>query len=359
VKGAPDDAAAAGEVAAQAEPADRFSAVLVAAVVLVTFALTGHAGQGRPAWLSISADALHLAAACAWLGGLVVLAWAFLPAAGGRHRGDVLPRWSRLAMGSVAVLVVTGTYQAWREVGSVAALLGTEYGRLVLGKVAGIVVLLALGELGRRWVRRHVSGPRPAPAGSGRLRRVAAPSEAGAPAAGRAGAVATAVSAPSDPPGPAAPEGSAPVLRLRESVLAEVGIGVAVLALTAALVSTVPARQDYAPPFSGAAVARSAEGETVRVAVEVSSPRVGTQTIRVRTTSDDGRPLPVSSVQGALLERDTGLGPVRAAFTGDPAAGVLAAEQVVVPTPGAWTLTLQVSTDPLTTYTASLTYDVR
>jgi copper transport protein len=149
------------------------------------------------------------------------------------------------------------------------------------------------------------------------------------------------------------------VLRLRESVLAEVGIGVAVLALTAALVSTVPARQDYAPPFSGAAVARSAEGETVRVAVEVSSPRVGTQTIRVRTTSDDGRPLPVSSVQGALLERDTGLGPVRAAFTGDAAAGVLAAEQVVVPTPGAWTLTLQVSTDPLTTYTASLTYDVR
>jgi copper transport protein len=56
-------------------------------------------------------------------------------------------RFSRLALMAVAVLVATGLYQAWREVGSVSALMDTAYGRLLLAKV---VVLLCVIGVARR-----------------------------------------------------------------------------------------------------------------------------------------------------------------------------------------------------------------
>ena len=52
-------------------------------------------------------------------------------------------RFSRLALAAVGVLVATGLYQAWREVGSVSGLTDTTYGRLLLAKVA--ILLCVLG----------------------------------------------------------------------------------------------------------------------------------------------------------------------------------------------------------------------
>jgi copper transport protein len=71
----------------------------------------------------------------------------------------VLARWSPLAMSAVAVLVVTGSIQAWRELRSVESFYDTTYGRWILVKIAGLVLMLALGEFGRRTIRAMVAQP--------------------------------------------------------------------------------------------------------------------------------------------------------------------------------------------------------
>jgi copper transport protein len=147
------------------------------------------------------------------------------------------------------------------------------------------------------------------------------------------------------------------VLRLRESVLYEVAVGVAVLALTALLVSRVPAVQDYAPPFTTTAVARDAESASIRLALDVDPTRAGPQTMRVRASGPDGVELPLTSLTGTLVAPDPDLGPVRVPFEVSGAGAV--ARDVVLAVPGTWTLTLQASTDPLTTYAATVTYDVK
>ena len=81
---------------------------------------------------------LHLAAMALWLGGLVVLLTSVLPrfratpAAGLR----AVRRWSVVAFAAVAVLVVTGEVQAFPTVAPLDALWSTDYGGLLLVKLA-------------------------------------------------------------------------------------------------------------------------------------------------------------------------------------------------------------------------------
>jgi Copper resistance protein D len=74
----------------------------------------------------------------------------------------VLPRSSKLAMGAVITLVVTGTYLGWRDVGTLKALPTTAFGQLLLAKLVAVAVLLAVADLARRWVRRRADRTGPA-----------------------------------------------------------------------------------------------------------------------------------------------------------------------------------------------------
>ncbi len=112
----------------------------------VTWSISGHAATGFQARLALPADLLHLASMGLWLGGLVVLWRARPPAA-------AVARFSQVAVVCVVVLVVTGTYQSWRQLGSWAAFPGTEYGRLLLLKIAAVLVILGAAWFSRRWVR--------------------------------------------------------------------------------------------------------------------------------------------------------------------------------------------------------------
>ena len=163
------------------------AAAIVGAGIVVTFAASGHTRSTNPHWLWVLMDALHLIAMIVWLGGVLVLVVAaFSPAGRGRtgHRGldDVtteadraqlaagLPVFSRVAMACIATLAVTGTLQAWREVGALDALTSTRYGQLVLVKVALFCAILGLGYLARRVVLRSATG-------TGRPRRRTSPGE--------------------------------------------------------------------------------------------------------------------------------------------------------------------------------------
>jgi copper transport protein len=331
---------------------------------LLSFSLAEHAGQGSLVLLSATADALHLAAASVWVGGLVVLGVALLerPGANGesgpsdrgrvRELAAVLPRWSRTAMIAVTALVITGTYQAWREIGTLPALTGTTYGRLVLAKVSCLAVLVVLGNEGRRWINRRFGPPVEvmvpwAPAGA--VAVVGAPPEPAPPTP----------AAQQPVPGDGAGEPvEAGIGRLRRNVVAEVVVAAAVIGLTTALVNTVPGRQSYAPPFSATLTAQDNNGDAITELLTVDRTTSGPTTVHVYTYTRAGAVLPFAGATGTLVERTKGLGPVRFSFT-TLAPGHAAAANVIVPSPGRWTLTTQVRTDATTDYAATATYTVR
>ncbi|MET0494256.1 MAG: copper resistance protein CopC [Actinoplanes sp.] len=139
----------------------------LAAAGLTTWPLTGHAAESPLPAAIVAADVVHLAAMAVWLGGLVTLAAFLLRQAHPRVLGRILPVWSRLAALAVVWLVGAGTVQAVVQVGSVGALWGTAYGRLVLAKVAILALVLTAAAFARRLVQRS----QVTTAGPGRLRR--------------------------------------------------------------------------------------------------------------------------------------------------------------------------------------------
>jgi putative copper resistance protein D len=69
-------------------------------------------------------------------------------------------RFSTLGIVSVGVLVATGIINSWVLVGSVPALVGTDYGRLLLVKVALFFVMMAIAGVNRlRLTPRLVQAP--------------------------------------------------------------------------------------------------------------------------------------------------------------------------------------------------------
>jgi copper transport protein len=139
----------------------------VGAAGLVTWPLTGHAADSPLTGAIVAADVVHLAAMAAWLGGLVTLSVFLLRRAHPRVLGVILPVWSRWAALAVVWLVGAGVVQAVVQVGSVGALWGTTYGRLLLAKVAILAGVLTAAAVARRLVRRAQVGV----AGPARLRR--------------------------------------------------------------------------------------------------------------------------------------------------------------------------------------------
>ncbi|MCI0545699.1 MAG: CopD family protein [Candidatus Rokubacteria bacterium] len=193
----------------------RAEAVLLSGLAVASLAWAGHAAAVE-SWRLISAlmDALHLVAAGIWLGGLVPLAL-LLRAAATEAGADARPyavlavrRFSRAALAAVLVLVTTGFWNTWTQVGDVGGLVGTRYGALLLLKLALFLLVIVLAAVNRqRWL----------PALPGDARTVGRPVMA----------------------------------RLARSVAVECALGLTIVALVSVLGVTPPARHDAAWwPFS-------------------------------------------------------------------------------------------------------------
>lgn len=131
------------------------TAAALAAAFVGSLAWAGHAigGQGVEGVLHPAADVLHLIAAAVWLGMLVPLALliglrADDPAVVATMRAATL-RFSTLGLASVGTLLATGIVNTWYLAGSIAALLGTDYGRLVLLKIALFLLMVAVAAVNR------------------------------------------------------------------------------------------------------------------------------------------------------------------------------------------------------------------
>ena len=151
---------------------DRFAQVrwltLGAALCLVaSIAWTGHAASTpyELGYLHLAADALHLYGASAWIGGLLPLALLlrrgqrFHASAWAKLELDVVRRFSSLGIASVAVLIVSGTINAWILVGSLRALVQTPYGWLLIVKLAVFAAMLALAAVNRFWLTGELALP--------------------------------------------------------------------------------------------------------------------------------------------------------------------------------------------------------
>jgi copper resistance protein D len=136
----------------------RMPAILVLSLLLlVSLGWVGHAveGQGMVRLLHQINQMVHLLAAGLWLGGLVPLTWLLGRARSPSGAGwiwvarDVVPRFSQMGYAAVALLAATGAINTLLLVGSVEALTGTPYGRLLSLKILLFLVMVVLALINR------------------------------------------------------------------------------------------------------------------------------------------------------------------------------------------------------------------
>ena len=123
----------------------RWFALSGVALVVIAPALTGHTRAFSPEPLVVGTDILHVLAGSIWLGGLVGIALT-LPALAGRQddAAQTLARFSMAAAGVLVALTGTGLVLAWRILASWENLFGSTYGRILLVKVAVVLVVVTV-----------------------------------------------------------------------------------------------------------------------------------------------------------------------------------------------------------------------
>ena len=169
-----------------------------ASIAFVSFSLTGHTRVTTPGWLVIPADAVHVAAAGSWFGGLVLLVVAWTAR---RRDGDpvaaarLVDRFSQMAVVTIVAVAVSGVILGWKEVGSLSALTSTRYGWTLVAKLCVVAFVGGLAaynhwklvpdirRTGKRVVERErqaATRPKRASAARARRRRRAPRSRGGA-----------------------------------------------------------------------------------------------------------------------------------------------------------------------------------
>jgi copper transport protein len=125
----------------------RLAALLGLAALAFAVSLSGHASTAPPEAITHRAISVHVAAAAVWIGALVPLA--LLLATGGAPATRALAAFSRVVPYAVAALVVTGVFLAAVQVRTPAALLTTDYGRVLCAKLGLVAAMLALAAFNR------------------------------------------------------------------------------------------------------------------------------------------------------------------------------------------------------------------
>ncbi len=288
--------------------ADVLAGVLGVGLV-ATFAGVGHASTTAPRWLSMILDGAHLAAMAIWLGGLVILLAALLPRLAADDAESVLARFSTVAFVSVTVLAATGTYAAWRGVGTVHALFTTTYGLLVVAKVVLFAGIVVVANLSRQNVGR---------------RRRAEP--------GAVDAVGTEL--------------------LRRSVLVEAGVAVAVLAVTAVLVNEPRGKEALAARYHEPVTVTAPLGGSASVTVTVRPAIHGPVDLSVDVHGERHPAVMMTATQHAAR-----IGPLPIRLTRTHAHGSVTGfdASANLPAAGDWDIDLVVSTSRFDATTTNVT----
>ena len=246
-------------------------------LALLTSSLNSHgAALLSGAYLGVAADWLHFIGVAAWIGGLlnVVLV---LPVAvhasqsmGDRVLARAVTRFSTLAIASVGLIVVTGTFQAWLEVGSWEGFIQSAYGLSVTVKIALLVLMLVLAAFNLLIVR------------PGLARMAVSGSSAAASSLAR---------------------------RFAFAVRGEVVLGVAVLIAAAVLTGLAPAREELARrsgDLQSGPVDRSVDANGLTARIQINPSVLGVNRMAVQLPGID--PGQVERVQLTMTYLDSELG---------------------------------------------------
>lgn len=270
----------------------------------------GHTRTVAPVWLMMSTDVVHVVTGAMWFGGVIGLAMHLRTA---RRSGVVattaagtVARFSGLAGGLVAALAATGAVMSVLVVGSVDALLDTNYGRTLLVKIAFAVVIALLAVWNKVYLVPSVRRP---------------------------------------------PAADAQWRRLHGAVRDEAALLVAVLCVTGLLSMQSPNLAADAPPVAPAVAQFRSPLGTGAVDGVVKPARTGDNELEFDVRGADGKPLaPVSlpAVSATLPEADLGplVGKVR---RGDRAGSYRAT--IALPLQGRWKLKVSVRVDEFTSPT--------
>jgi putative copper export protein/methionine-rich copper-binding protein CopC len=142
-------------------PSTKWVAVTMALVVGLaeTMVLLGHAAGATS--VGGIARLTHVVGISAWMGGLVILLFVVLPRRRTAELLDVLPRFSTYATGAIVVLMVGGVLLSVDLLGSVGALATSDYGRVLLAKLVLVALLLMAASLSRAHVRAGLQSVNP------------------------------------------------------------------------------------------------------------------------------------------------------------------------------------------------------
>ncbi|MFF3484828.1 copper resistance CopC/CopD family protein [Streptomyces sp. NPDC002701] len=369
---------------------------VVAAGLAATWAMAEHASTGLQTGIAMPADVLHLLAVAVWLGGLSTLLVVLYRTPS--IESSAVRRFSRLAFGSVAVLVVTGIYQSWRQVGTWSALTGTWYGQLLLIKIGLVVVLVGIAWISRRWTGRLAEAPAkesakvPVGASTSKASKASTTSavaKASKASNGSKGAKQAAKGrADKDKRQPASTgEGgdgkrAAQLARqraavatarekrlrdsdplrsgLRRSVLAEAGVAVVLLAVTTVLTSTEPGRTEEEAKAVSAATSEETGGALSLdipfdtggqdgkgiARVELDPARVGGNDMHVFVERANGKAFDIPEVKIAFTLKAKDIGPLPV-VPDRIATGHWTASGVQIPMAGNWQIAVTVRTSDI------------
>ena len=302
----------------------------LAAVLVWTFSDSGHAATTNPSWLSITSDCLHLLAMATWVGGLVMIVGALLPRGEPDELRRALPVFSTAAFVSVVTMAVTGTYAAWRGIGSLGAIFGTEYGLLVDAKIVGFLGLLAVGNLSRLTIQRRLRRPRLAYAMTTDTAEL------------------TETGGPPEPPYLTANETE----QMRRSVWVEVVIAALVLAATAFLVAQPRGAEAIAARNRGAVSGSASLGSGRTAMVRVDPGVHGSVSVQIELNSST--PFPAGTTVTATASNPAQqLGPIPLVLSTE-ADSTYSASDVSLPVAGKWVFELVVTTSKFDAVTADV-----
>ncbi|MEU4314251.1 copper resistance protein CopC [Nocardia sp. NPDC024068] len=253
--------------------------LLAGALIGYTFAAGGHAAAGSDAAFAIVSTTSHVLAMAIWVGGVAALLL------GGR-RPVLRKRWTTVAAVCLAVVLTTGVYQAVRRIYPLESLWHTRYGLLLLAKVAAVAVLVAAAFWATRWLRGRWGG--------------------------------------------------------RWAIRVELPAGVAVLVLTTALASSVPARDDYGP-----ALAVTAQLDRGGLDVRLNTTRRGP--VAISLEPDGVARERLSGLSATLSSETAGIARLPVQLVAHD--GRWTSENVIIPVPAEWTLSIVVDdgTSPVVT----------
>ena len=140
----------------------------LAAALLVSLAGVGHAAvpEGTTGAAHRAAEAVHLAAAGVWVGGLVPLGYALGRASMERagewaeYAAQALPRFSRVGYFAVSLVLFSGGLIGWLMIGGWPELFTTLYGRVVLAKFFLFSLMTAIALLNRFYFMPRIAAAR-------------------------------------------------------------------------------------------------------------------------------------------------------------------------------------------------------